>query len=71
MEQPERKYGWDRYGPITRVMIAGLAINAIVFLVLGAILGEVGAFLVAAPSALLALMFVGWAFAGPDIDDDE
>ena len=69
MEDPERVYGWERYGLITRVAIVGLALNAIVFLVLGAVLGEVWAFLVAVPSALLALMFVGLAF-GPDIEEE-
>lgn len=69
MEEPKGPYGWERYGPITRVAMLGLALNAAVFLVLGAVFGEVWAFLVAVPSALLALMFVGWAFAGPDIDD--
>jgi hypothetical protein len=67
---PERVYGWARFGPITRVAVIGLALNAIVFLVLGAMLGEGWALFVFAPSALLVLMFVGWAFAGPDIDDE-
>lgn len=70
MEEPKGTYGWERYGPITRLAIVGLALNGIMFLVLGAVFGEVWAFLVAAPSALLALMFVGWAFAGPDIDGE-
>ena len=70
MGEPKRAYGWERYGPITRIAIVGLALNAIVFLVLGAVSGEVWAFLIAAPSALLALMFVGWGFADPDIDGE-
>lgn len=70
MKEPKGTYGWGRYGPITRLAIVGLALNAITFLVLGAVFGEMWALLVAAPSALLALMFVGWAFAGPDIDGE-
>lgn len=70
MSRPERVYGWGRFGLVTRLAIAGTALNAIVFLVLGAVLGEGWPFFVFAPSALLALMFVGSAFAGPDVDEE-
>lgn len=70
MERPKRVYGWAGLGPFTRVATVVLTFNAIVFLVLGTLLGEVWAFFVFAPSALLVLMFVGWAFAGPDIDGE-
>lgn len=69
MPEPERVYGWARFGPIARASILGLALNAIGFLVLAAVLGELWPIFVFVPSALLALMFVGLAF-GPDIDEE-
>lgn len=70
MREPPRAYGWSWFGPLMRAAIIGLALNAIVFLVLAAVLGELWPIFVFVPSALPALMFVGAAFAGPDIDDE-
>jgi hypothetical protein len=68
-QRAEREYGWSGLGLFTRLAVAGLALNAVVFLVLAAVLGETWPIFVVAPSALLALMFVGLAF-GPRNDDD-
>lgn len=67
--RPEREYGWSALGRLSRMAVVGLALNASAFLVLAAMLGEPWPVLVAAPSALLALMFVGFAF-GPRFDDE-
>jgi len=54
---------------MTRVAVVGLALNAIVFVVLAALGGKAWPIVIAAPSALLALMVVGFAF-GPRFEDD-
>ncbi len=70
MEQRKRAYGWAGLGPWTRTAVVVLAVNAIAFLVLGAVLREAWPFFVFAPSALLDGMIVRYAFAAPDLDEE-
>lgn len=68
--QPRPAYAWSRFGWITRAAVAGLAVNAAIFFVLASVFNQAWPIVVAAPSALLVLMFVASGFGGPDVEED-
>jgi hypothetical protein len=67
-QQAEREPGSSAPGPRARGAIAGLTLNAIVFLVLASALHETWPIFVFAPSALLAITLATMAF-GPRVQD--